>query len=140
VTGALATVDVQDLASNERGIFQKQDGVDNILNFSDASDWMQLRKESWVSGVCIAVFITPGATTLVSPTCRPAGSVLLPIELHKQELHKASVSVVALRQDRPNYFDTHHGADDRLEKMNPRQLDRAVAVWSALTYLRAVRR
>jgi hypothetical protein len=45
MTGALATVDMQDLASDERGVFQKQDRVDNVLNFSHASDWMQLGKE-----------------------------------------------------------------------------------------------
>ena len=45
VTGALATVDVQDLASDERGVFQKQDRVDNVLNFSHASDRMQICKE-----------------------------------------------------------------------------------------------
>ena len=45
MTGALATVDVQNFASHERGVFQKQDRVDDILNFAHASDRMQLRKE-----------------------------------------------------------------------------------------------
>jgi len=31
--------------SDNSGVFQKQDRVDDILNFSHASDWMQLRKE-----------------------------------------------------------------------------------------------
>ena len=45
MTGALATVDVQDLAGDEGRVFQKHDRVDDVLNFSHTSDWMQLRKE-----------------------------------------------------------------------------------------------
>src|SRR5450631_2542254 len=41
VTGALATVDVQDLASDKGSIFQKHDRVDDVFNFSHTSDWMQ---------------------------------------------------------------------------------------------------
>jgi len=44
MTGALATVDMQDLARDERGVFQKQDRVDNVLNFAHTPNWMQLRK------------------------------------------------------------------------------------------------
>ena len=43
MTGALATVDAQHLACDERGVFQKQDRVDDVLNLSLTSDWMQLR-------------------------------------------------------------------------------------------------
>jgi hypothetical protein len=53
------------------------------------------------------------------------------------ELQKAGVPVVSLRQDGLDYFDTHHTADDTLDKIDPKQLDQAVAVWSALTYLAA---
>ena len=42
--GALAAIDVQDLAGDKGGVLQKQDRVDNILNFAHASDWMQLRE------------------------------------------------------------------------------------------------
>ena len=45
MTGALATVDVQNLAGDEGSVFQKHDRVDDVLNFSHTSDWMQLRKE-----------------------------------------------------------------------------------------------
>ena len=54
-----------------------------------------------------------------------------------RELQKAGVPVVSLRQDGSDYFDTHHTADDTLDKIDPRQLDQAVAVWSAFTYLAA---
>ena len=54
-----------------------------------------------------------------------------------RELQKAGVPVVSLRQDGLDYFDTHHTADDTLDKIDPRQLDQAVAVWSAFIYLAA---
>jgi hypothetical protein len=52
-------------------------------------------------------------------------------------LQKAGVPVVALRQDGLDYFDTHHTADDTLDKIDPKQLNQAVAVWSVVTYLAA---
>ena len=54
-----------------------------------------------------------------------------------RELQKAGVPVVSLRQDGLDYFDTHHTADDTLDKIDPKQLNQAVAVWSAFTYLAA---
>ena len=54
-----------------------------------------------------------------------------------RELQKAGVPVVSLRQDGLDYFDTHHTADDTLDKIDPKQLDQAVAVWSAFIYLAA---
>ncbi len=57
-----------------------------------------------------------------------------------RELQKAGVPAVSLRQDGLDYFDTHHTADDTLDKIDPKQLDQAVAVWSAFTYLAAATR
>jgi hypothetical protein len=54
-----------------------------------------------------------------------------------RELQKAGVPVVSLRQDGLDYFDTHHTADDTLDKIDPKQLNQAVAVWSAFAYLAA---
>jgi hypothetical protein len=54
-----------------------------------------------------------------------------------RELQKAGVPVVSLRQDGLDYFDTHHTADDTLDKIDPKQLNQAVAVWSVFTYLAA---
>src|ERR1700689_4553824 len=54
-----------------------------------------------------------------------------------RELQKAGVPVVSLRQDGLDYFDTHHTADDTLDKIDPKQLNQSVAVWSAFTYLAA---
>src|SRR5712664_3643538 len=45
MAGALATIDVQDLAGDKGSVFQKHDRVDDVLNFSHTSDWMQLRFE-----------------------------------------------------------------------------------------------
>jgi Zn-dependent M28 family amino/carboxypeptidase len=52
-------------------------------------------------------------------------------------LQQAGVPVVSLRQDGLDYFDTHHTADDTLDKIDPKELNQAVAVWSATTYLTA---
>ena len=49
----------------------------------------------------------------------------------------AAGTTVSLRQDGLDYFDTHHTADDTLDKIDPKQLDQAVAVWTAFTYLAA---
>ena len=54
-----------------------------------------------------------------------------------RELQKAGVPVVSLRQDGLDYFDIHHTADDTLDKIDPKQLDQAVAIWSAFAYLAA---
>jgi hypothetical protein len=54
-----------------------------------------------------------------------------------RQLQKAGVPVVSLRQDGLDYFDTHHTADDTLDKIDAKQLDQAVAVWSVFTYLAA---
>ena len=54
-----------------------------------------------------------------------------------RELQRAGVPAVSLRQDGLDYFDTHHTADDTLDKIDQKQLDQAVAVWSAFTYLAA---
>jgi Peptidase family M28 len=54
-----------------------------------------------------------------------------------RELQEAGVPVVSLRQDGLDYFDTHHTADDTLDKIDPKQLEQAVAVWSVFTYLAA---
>jgi aminopeptidase-like protein len=43
--------------------------------------------------------------------------------------------VASLRQNGFDYFDTHHTADDTLDKIDPKQLAQAAAVWSAFIYL-----
>jgi hypothetical protein len=55
-----------------------------------------------------------------------------------RDLQKAGVPVASLRQDGLDYFDTHHTADDTLDKIDPKQLAQAVGVWTAFTYLVAM--
>jgi Zn-dependent M28 family amino/carboxypeptidase len=55
-----------------------------------------------------------------------------------RELQAAGVPVASLRQDGLDYFDIHHTADDTLDKIDPKQLKQAVAIWSAFTYLAAM--
>src|SRR5712675_604433 len=45
VAGALAAVDMQDLAGDERRGFQEQHGIDDVAGFSHAADRMQRGKE-----------------------------------------------------------------------------------------------
>lgn len=47
------------------------------------------------------------------------------------------VPQASLRQDGTRYFDLHHTPDDTLDKVDPRQLDKAVAAWAAFTSLAA---
>ena len=54
-----------------------------------------------------------------------------------RELQAGGVPVASLHQDGLDYFDIHHTADDTLDKIDPKQLDQAVAIWSAFTYLAA---
>ncbi len=52
-------------------------------------------------------------------------------------LQPLGVPVASLRQDGTIYFDTHHTADDTLDKIDPGELSRAVSVWVAFVYLAA---
>ncbi|HXQ50429.1 MAG TPA: M28 family peptidase [Stellaceae bacterium] len=52
-------------------------------------------------------------------------------------LQKAGVPVTSLRQNGLDYFDTHHTADDTLDKIDPKQLSQATSVWAAFVYLAA---
>lgn len=49
----------------------------------------------------------------------------------------AGAPVVQISQDATRYFDFHHSADDTLDKIDPRQLAQAVAVWTSFLYLTA---
>jgi hypothetical protein len=52
-------------------------------------------------------------------------------------LVQAGVPVMAARQNGLDYFDTHHTADDTLDKIDPAELAQNVAVWAAAAYLAA---
>jgi hypothetical protein len=52
-------------------------------------------------------------------------------------LQHSGVPVASLRQNGLDYFDTHHTADDTLDKIDARQLSQAASVWSAFVYLAA---
>ena len=50
---------------------------------------------------------------------------------------EAGVPAFALLQDGSLYFDTHHTANDTLDKVDREQLDQNVAAWAALAWLAA---
>jgi hypothetical protein len=54
-----------------------------------------------------------------------------------RELQGLGVPVASLRQDGSIYFDTHHTADDTLDKIDPAELAQATAAWAAFVYLAA---
>ncbi len=47
----------------------------------------------------------------------------------------AGAPIVAMEQDARNYFDFHHTANDTLDKIDPKNLDRVVAAFSAFAYV-----
>jgi hypothetical protein len=51
VSGSLAAVDVQDLASDERGPFEIEDPVNDVLNVADSAEWVQFRQSLIGTGV-----------------------------------------------------------------------------------------
>jgi Zn-dependent M28 family amino/carboxypeptidase len=52
-------------------------------------------------------------------------------------LQELGVPVASLRQNGFDYFDTHHTADDTLDKIDPAELAQAAAAWAAFAYLAA---
>ncbi|HZV83743.1 MAG TPA: M20/M25/M40 family metallo-hydrolase, partial [Brevundimonas sp.] len=49
----------------------------------------------------------------------------------------AGVPAFRLNQDGTDYFDTHHTADDVLDRIDPKAMDQNVAAWAALLWLLA---
>jgi len=45
------------------------------------------------------------------------------------------VAAMNLRQDGTDYFDTHHTADDVIERINPQRMTQNVAVWTTTLWL-----
>ena len=78
---------------------------------------------------------------------RSATRVLAPLGVHwdatpsrgggpdTAPLSAAGVPVFRLNQDGTDYFDTHHTADDVLDRIDRRNLDQNVAAWAALLWL-----
>jgi len=52
-----------------------------------------------------------------------------------EDLRSASVPVMRFSQDDRHYFDTHHSADDTLNKIDRADLSQNVAAWAALIYM-----
>ncbi len=49
-------------------------------------------------------------------------------------LAPAKVPVVSFDQDGTTYFDLHHSANDTIDKIDPKDLDQVVAVWTSVIY------
>lgn len=52
-----------------------------------------------------------------------------------EDLRTAGVPVMRFSQDDRHYFDTHHSADDTLNKVDRTDLNQNVAAWAALLYV-----
>ena len=64
MSGALAAVDVQDLAGDERRVLQIQDGVDDIVDVAHPAERMQAGEGGVRLRGCMGVRMTPRATAL----------------------------------------------------------------------------
>src|SRR5579862_5840659 len=53
------------------------------------------------------------------------------------DLVRAGVPAFAVHQDASRYFDWHHSSEDTLDKVDPEQLNQAVATWAAFDYAAA---
>jgi hypothetical protein len=53
-------------------------------------------------------------------------------------LYQLGVPVLGLMHDATHYFDLHHTANDTLDKIDPKVLDRTVAAYAAVAYLATV--
>jgi Zn-dependent M28 family amino/carboxypeptidase len=78
----------------------------------------------------LAQALTPLGVFVARDPARGSGADVEPL----QEL---GVPVMAARQDGWDYFDTHHTADDTLDKIDPAELAQNVAIWAAAAYLAA---
>jgi Zn-dependent M28 family amino/carboxypeptidase len=52
-----------------------------------------------------------------------------------EDLKMAGVPVMRFSQDARHYFDTHHSADDTLNKVDRADMNQNVAAWAALLYI-----
>src|SRR5262249_59179355 len=53
------------------------------------------------------------------------------------DLVRSGVPAFAVSQDASRYFDWHHSSEDTLDKVDPAQLNQAVATWAAFAYIAA---
>ncbi|HEY1752648.1 MAG TPA: M28 family peptidase [Caulobacteraceae bacterium] len=53
------------------------------------------------------------------------------------DLVHAGVPAFAVHQDASRYFDWHHSSEDTLDKVDPAQLNQAVATWASFVYIAA---
>ena len=75
VPGGLPTVDVQDLAGDERGPFEIQDAVDDVADLAHPAEGVERRPgPRTTQASCSGVLMTPGATALTR-TPRDAYSI-----------------------------------------------------------------
>jgi Zn-dependent M28 family amino/carboxypeptidase len=90
------------------------------------------------AGKVLRVGLPPGAAN--TPFARDLANVLSPILIRPgpAALEAGSdfdvikdVPFFNLRQDMSRYFDLHHAADDTLDKIDPAELNQAVAAWAA---------
>ena len=78
-------------------------------------------REAWRQALPV-VFLAPDSST---------------IAWVKHRLVQAGVPAFRLNQQGMDYFDTHHTADDVLDRIDPEALDQNVAAWAAFLWLLA---
>ena len=85
------------------------------------------------------VSASPYGRALASVVSRvPTTVVPTPVQDGGADLESLKgVPLAGLAQDGTHYFDLHHTADDTLDKVSAKSLDKAVATWVAFAYLAA---
>ncbi|HEY2659960.1 MAG TPA: M28 family peptidase [Caulobacteraceae bacterium] len=88
--------------------------------------------------------LAPGG--VASPALKGLADVLSPLKIivdptaaedggsDVEGLQALGAPIVSYYQDASRYFDTHHSADDVLDRVDARSLDQNVAAWAALVY------
>ncbi|CAM3150054.1 Peptidase M28 domain-containing protein [Sphingomonas antarctica] len=112
--------------------YQQSHGADNNV-FAAESDFGADRVWQFNTKLPPAA---AGIKARLAEALAPLGIAAGPGEAHGGSDVEATIAkgawVVDLRQDGTRYFDTHHSADDTLDRIDPVQLRQNVAAWTAM--------
>ena len=115
--------------------YQQSHGADNNV-FASESDFGADRV--WQFNVKLPPEAAPLKARLAAALA-PLGIAAGSADAHGGSDVEATIekgaAVVDLRQDGTRYFDTHHSADDTLDRIDPVQLRQNVAAWTAMLAL-----
>ena len=92
-----------------------------------SAGWRAPRPRRWLD---YAAVVAPLGVEISPDPARGSGD-------DTADLVRAGVPAFAVSQDASRYFDWHHSSEDTLDKVDPAQLNQAVATWAAFVYIAA---